>query len=424
MFEQAPPVSEVDVLVSPDPVAAELASTLPRADDISALLLFDPDVVSDAGRIDLLVAFERHIALLQAAQQQVLASLDGRALDWSGKKVVDYTREQVGAALRLSPGTAERRLSIARTLVDRLPATLELLRAGQLTYLHAMKLAEAVTPFDDQTTAKIEQRVLTRAAEQTLSQFGASLRRAVIAADPRRAEQRHQDAIEARRVVFTPQDDGITELWALLPAEGAALIEAVLHSLTSGQTDARSADQGRADALIDVFTRVLADPNLPEQHGQRPAIQVTVSIGTLLGCDNQPAHLDGYGPITAALARHLATDQTGTWRRLVTDEAGQLLDYGRKTYRPPANLTHHIIARDQTCTFPGCQRPAKLCDLDHAEAWATGGPTTSQNVGPLCQRHHNAKHHAGWRITRQPDGTREWTSPTGHRYHVPPPDDG
>jgi hypothetical protein len=83
------------------------------------------------------------------------------------------------------------------------------------------------------------------------------------------------------------------------------------------------------------FARVLGDPSLPEAHGQRPAINVTVSLGTLLGCDDQPAHLDGYGPITAALARRLAADQTGSWRRLVTDENGRLLDYGRKTYRPP-----------------------------------------------------------------------------------------
>ena len=108
-------------------------------------------------------------------------------MDWSGTKLIDYTREQVGAALRLSPGTAERRLSIARTLIARLPATLELRRGGQLTYLHAMKLAEAVTPFDAETTTKIEQRVLRRAPEQTPAQFGTSLRRAVIAADPRRA---------------------------------------------------------------------------------------------------------------------------------------------------------------------------------------------------------------------------------------------
>jgi hypothetical protein len=93
MFEYVPPVSDVDVLTSPDSVAAELAASPPRADDMAALLLLDSEALSDAGRIDLLVAFERHIALLQAAQQQVLACLDGRALDWSGTKPIDYTRE-------------------------------------------------------------------------------------------------------------------------------------------------------------------------------------------------------------------------------------------------------------------------------------------------------------------------------------------
>src|SRR5215831_3147196 len=95
MFEQPPPVSEVDVLECPDAVAAELATSLPRRDDVAALLMLDPDTLPDAGRVDLLVACERHIALLQAGQQQVLASLDGRALDWSGRKLIDYTREQV-----------------------------------------------------------------------------------------------------------------------------------------------------------------------------------------------------------------------------------------------------------------------------------------------------------------------------------------
>ena len=423
MFEQVTAVSEVDVRTSPEAVAAELATSLPRAEDMSALLMLDTETLSGAGRVDLLVAFERHIALLHAAQQHVLASLDGRALDWSGKKLVDYTGEQVGAALRLSPGTAERRLSVARALVDQLPATLELLRRGEITYLHAMKLAEAVIPFDADTTAKVEQRVLGRAPEQTLARFGTSLRRAVIAADPRRAQQRHDDAVAERRVVFTPQDDGITELWALLPAEGAALIQAVLNSLGNAQTDDRSADQRRADALVDVFARVLGDPSLPEQHGQRPAIQVTVSIGTLLGCDDKPAHLDGYGVITADMARRLAADESGTWRRLVTDDTGQLLDYGRTTYRPPANLTDHVIARDRTCTFPGCRRAAKLCDLDHAEAWTDGGDTNPANVAAPCARHHNAKHHAGWQVKHRQDGTRTWTSPTGHRYLVPPPFD-
>jgi hypothetical protein len=70
MFEQMPPVSDVDVLASPDAVAAELATSVPRGEDTAALLLLDPDALSDTGRVDLLVGLERHIAMLQAAQQQ------------------------------------------------------------------------------------------------------------------------------------------------------------------------------------------------------------------------------------------------------------------------------------------------------------------------------------------------------------------
>jgi hypothetical protein len=332
----------------------------------------------------------------------------------------------VGAALRLSPGHAADRLFVGRTLVDQLPRTLELLQRGAITYLHAKRLAEAVVPFDAKTTAKIEDRVLTRAPDQSVGQFSASVRRAVLAADPRLAEQRHEDALAGRCVVIIPQPDGLAELSALLPAEGATLVKTVLDSLAAVKTagETRTADQRRADCLVDVFARVLGDPALPEQHGHRPAIHVTVAASTLLGCDERPAELDGYGPITAHTARRIAADPTGTWRRILTDPAtNQILDYGRKTYRPPANLRDVILARDRTCVFPHCQRPARHCEIDHGDPWCTGGHTDADALHPLCRRHHHAKHNAGWRVTRQPDGTYLWTDPTGHTHTVHPPDD-
>jgi len=229
-----------------------------------------------------------------------------------------------------------------------------------------------------------------------------------------------------RRVVITPKEDGMAELWAWLPAEGAALVKTVLDSLATVKTpgDGRVIDQRRADAFVDAFARVLGDPTLPEHHGQRPAIQVTIAASTLLGCDELPADLDGYGPITAALARRIATDPTGTWRRLLTDPAtGQLLEYGRKTYRPPKALADHVIARDRTCVFPHCRRPARLCDLDHRETWCTSGETCEHNLHPLCERHHYTRHNANWQIRRTDDGTYHWTAPTNHTYTVQPPDD-
>jgi len=419
-------LSLTDVLDAPDSVAAELAATRPGPDRDAVLSMLDPSALSDAGRIDVLIALERQIAWLTAAQQYVLASLDGRALDWQGKQAIDYTQEQVGAALRLSPGHAADRLSVGRTLVDRLPKTLAMLDRGEITYLHARRLAEAVVPFDAKTTAKIEDRVLTRAADQTVGQLCASVRRAVIAADPHRAEERRAEAIAQRCVVITAQPDGVAELCALLPAEGAALIKTVLDSLASVKTsgETRTMDQRRADCLVDVFARVLGDPDLPEQHGHRPAIQVTVAASTLLGCDELPAHLDGHGPITADTARRIASDKSGTWRRILTDPTtGQVLDYGRKTYRPPANLRDVVLARDRTCVFPHCRRPARSCELDHGEDWCTGGTTCEHNLHPLCTRHHHTKHNAGWTIQHRDDGSYLWTNPTGHTHTVHPPDD-
>ena len=61
---------------------------------------------------------------------------------------------------------------------------------------------------------------------------------------------------------------------------------------------------------------VLADPHLVKAHGQRPSIQVTIAASTLMGLDHQPAELDGYGAITAAMARRIASDPTAQWRVL------------------------------------------------------------------------------------------------------------
>jgi 5-methylcytosine-specific restriction endonuclease McrA len=148
----------------------------------------------------------------------------------------------------------------------------------------------------------------------------------------------------------------------------------------------------------------------------RPSVQVTVALSTLLGLDEQPGDLDGSGPIPATLARRIAADPSGTWRRLVTDETGRLLDYGRNTYRPPKDLTEHVIARDRTCRFPNCNRKAGRCEIDHRRPWEQGGTTNRANLDALCSRHHHGKHQAGWRPKRLPDGTIEWTSPTGHKY--------
>ena len=73
---------------------------------------------------------------------------------------------------------------------------------------------------------------------------------------------------------------------------------------------------------------------LARGHGQRPAVQVTIAASTLMGLDDQSCELDGYGPITAAMARRIAADPTATWRRLLTDDHGHVLHASTTGYRP------------------------------------------------------------------------------------------
>ena len=426
MFEgEAPPLSVAEIVDDPDQAAAWLAADRPNPDAVAAITLLDPATLSHAGRVDLLVAIERQQAWLAARQQQVLAAMAGHpvdAADPADRIGASWVREDVACALRLSGITAQRRLAVAETLTGPLRATLRLLDRGAISYLHALTLAESTYGLDNAITASVEDRALRRAPQQTLAQFKASVRGAVAAANPATIEAQREHAMTERCVCISPREDGMAELWALLPAEGAAALITAVDALACATPadDDRSADQRRADALVDLGIAALHDPLLPKAQGMRPAVQVTVALSTLLGLDDQPGELAGHGPIPAPVARRIAGDPSGTWRRLITDHTGRLLDYGTTIYRPPADLARHVMARDQTCTFPGCNRPAHRCDLDHQQPASAGGATSAENLAVLCRRHHRAKHVGGWRVVRH-ETASHWTSPTGHRYRSRPP---
>ena len=147
----------------------------------------------------------------------------------------------------------------------------------------------------------------------------------------------------------------------------------------------------------------------------KPLVQVTMPYSTLIGADDQPGELAGYGPIPADLAREIAADSV--WKRLVTDPlSGALLDHGRTTYRPPVALADFVRARDGGCRSPICRRQPDNCELDHAIAWNKGGHTAEHNLWTGCVHDHHLKHQPGWTVRMIDDRSLEWITPTGHRY--------
>ena len=61
--------------------------------------------------------------------------------------------------------------------------------------------------------------------------------------------------------------------------------------------------------------------------------------------------------------------------------------------------------RDLTCRWPGCDKPAHECDLDHTIPYGDGGPTHASNIKCYCRIHHLVKTFWGWHDKQLPDGT-------------------
>ena len=283
-------------------------------------------------------------------------------------------------------------------------------------------------------------------------------------------EKRHARSVLDRRLEYAPDRDGMAWLSAYLPADQAAGIwngvTATARAL-QGPAEDRTMTQLRADVAAKLLlsagfttssptdgtaqtqTQPAAPAPAPAQmSGWRhsstdgiddavaglvpatdgvdsgrvpsPAAQVlvTVPVFALMGLTDEPADLDGYGPIPASMARKLVADGASSFRRVLIDPRdGAPLETGRASYRIPASMRQWLRMRDGKCSFPGCNNQSLDNEADHILAWADGGTTGISNLGSLCRKHHRLKHTTAWTPTEatkdEPPG---WTSPTGRHY--------
>ncbi|MEJ1105541.1 MULTISPECIES: hypothetical protein [unclassified Kribbella] len=226
--------------------------------------------------------------------------------------------------------------------------------------------------------------------------------------------QHHADTTATEKATADPVDNART---ATAPTPAGGVVK-----------DARTAEQRRADVAADLFEHILRNGldwlgrRLPDQHRRRPHIEVIVPASTLLGLDDDPAELTGYGPIPADLARRIATD--GTWRRLLTDPLnGTVLEASTTRHDPGTLITETLLARHPVCAWPGCNRTSRDCDRDHTTPFTQTGTTNLTGLAPYCEYHHIIKDTPtwGWTTTSHPDGSITLTTPTGHRHTTVPP---
>jgi hypothetical protein len=393
------------------------------------------------------------------------------------EQAVAFTATEFAAALTMTQRFAQEKVADAIALFEDQPQVWASLNRGDICAYKARILTEELACLDPDKATNIVDDLLVAARGKTPAQLRYAARHAVLKADPEAAMRRYDQARKKRRVTTRIVDDAMGWFSAFLDAaemtELMGTVDAYARMLPADE--GRTLDNRRADALVGLIRRgggLQPEPATTDEPDAQPAkdtapheptditdpfeqqlaaeaeavptgnrgpegkplpgyslglkpkvdVRVIIQASTLLGWDNDPGYLDGAGPIPAQIARELAAG--GTWRRMLTDRSsGVLLDLGRTQYPPSMPLRDVVQERDQTCRFPGCQRKATACEIDHVIPWPVG-TTSKDNLASLCAFHHRLKTFGGWKLRLDPDGSCTWTSPAGLQYVTRPPTPG
>jgi hypothetical protein len=190
--------------------------------------------------------------------------------------------------------------------------------------------------------------------------------------------------------------DGMTELDGTLDPETGEVARTALQAFTDPPSDGdtRTPAQRRADGFKRMCEAALstlesdAGPTRARPHVSYLVSHETVTAGKLGACDGEFV-----GPVGRETMRRLLCDCEVS--RIVTGPGSVILDAGRTRRVVTAAQRRAVVARDQGCRFPGCDRPPGWCEVHHLKHWLDGGRTDLCDLILLCDHHHTVVHRDG-----------------------------
>jgi hypothetical protein len=333
---------------------------------------------------------------------------------WRDLELASIAHE-LAVELQLSVRSVQNRLYAARMVRGRAPSAWSAFLAGDIDGYRVRIISDALGSLrDPRSDGIVDERVVDYATTHTAAELRGWLRRLTARLEPERHEERARAAVNDRRVHIDHRDDGVSELWALLPTADAAAIDTILGQalLAKSSDDTRTSDQYLADELAH---RLLTTAD--GDQAVTATIALTIPATSLAGLTDEPgASLDGGWVLPASMVWQLATRPGTLFHRVITDPAGRVLDVTKLGRFAPPDLQYAIEIRDGVCQFPTCTRPAHQCDKDHRVPWPHG-PTTGHNMWTLCRHHHRMKTADIITTTLDHTGQPVWHLPSGR--HVP-----
>jgi hypothetical protein len=380
--------------------------------------------------------------------RQVAAVADAQSFPGAGAgvKVTAWMSSSTG----MSPRTAGGMLATARKLQAHAQDTLDALTAGQVTaeaartigntcaqvaeYEAAVRVVEPErvfrtiddTPYEPVPLA--QEHLLALAKDKSLHQanVAAAARKftAYLRPESEEAAQKLREELRSFEVDALP--DGRWMIRGVLTEVLGLRLKTLLDAATPrpDAEDTRTASQRRHDAFGDLIelTARLADEDSPmPTTGQRsPHVRLTVSADTLTAAQDGRlpvreardwlhvgVETDFGTHLSRAGVRELACSPTA--RALLMTMTGDILKAGHSRRFPTDAQRDAIIARDQHCRYPGCDRSPRWLDIHHRIPWHAGGPTDVDNMVAICSRHHHQIETQGLTLLRDKQGREDLT---------------
>ncbi|MEA2646441.1 MAG: hypothetical protein QOE92_1524 [Chloroflexota bacterium] len=317
--------------------------------------------------------------------------------------------------LKMGSGAAADRIAVGESVAN-LPLTVEALEVGGIGFGHLAAMARTERAVSTVTDGEFDEVPLLRqGVKTTIRQF---IRLCIHARHQQAKEGCETDekekALHRELEISAPNEDGYVFLSGLLDAAGGAAVRAALEPLArrSGADDPRHKAWRMADALVELCIHSMDTGWMPRQGGQRPHLQVTASLETLLGLPGAPgAELEWGLPISSRWLEQVACDSSIC--RILLGPDSTVIDVGRATRVISAPTRRALAAEQRHCQWPGCDRPPSFCEGHHLVHWIRGGRTEKENLLLLCYRHHWMVHGGGWQIMRS-DGEIKTLPPPPH----------
>ncbi len=306
-----------------------------------------------------------------------------------------------------------------------LPNTAEAYARGEVGAEHVDRIRKfaAELPADvltGESWSIAEKCLATVASESGARGLSRPIRELHARLDPDGQEPNDHEPVRPRREIWLQQRNSDWLIEGHLDQETGLKLRSVLDAL--GKTRSPETVDGvkvfqrpserDADAFAEIV-QIAANPeNLPENGGEPFTIMVTMTEQALREGIGQATTMDG-STIPATQLRRIACD-AGIIPTVLGSE-GEVLDMGCRDRTAPPKLRRRLIARDQGCAHPDCDKPPSLTQAHHIQHHANGGLTTEDNMVLLCAYHHTLIHNTEWKVHIQ-HGKPQFTPPRYRQF--------